>query len=62
MKLYIFVPLIFLLSSCTSTNDEIPVAGELICTAAGVNKEECINAAKIDENNIEEETIIESDS
>ena len=58
MKLYIFVPLIFLLSSCTSTNDEIPVAGELICTAAGVNKEECINAAKIDENDAEEETDI----
>lgn len=50
--------MIFLLSSCASTNDEIPVAGELICTAAGVNKEECVNAAKINENDAEEETDI----
>ncbi len=62
MKLYIFVPLVFLLSSCVSTNDEIPVAGELICTAAGVNKEECINAAKINENNVEDENDTKSDS
>ncbi len=62
MKLYIFIPVIFLLSSCASINNEIPVAGELICTAAGVNKEECVNAAKIDENIIEEETDVESDS
>ena len=25
-----------------------PIAGELICTAAGVEREECIKAAKID--------------
>ena len=40
--------LLFLLASCSSVKEEIPVAGELICTAAGVDGEECIKAAKID--------------
>ena len=39
---------LFLLTSCSSVKEEIPVAGELICTAAGVDGEECIKAAKID--------------
>ena len=41
--------IIFLLASCSAPKEEIPVAGELICTAAGIDKEECINAAKINE-------------
>ena len=48
--------IIFLLASCSAPKEEIPVAGELICTAAGINKEECINAAKINENNEEDKT------
>ena len=49
MKLYLFSMLfLFLLTSCSSVKEEIPVAGELICTAAGVDGEECIKAAKID--------------
>ena len=48
---------LFLLTSCSSVKEEIPVAGELICTAAGVDGEECVKAAKIDneaENNNEQ--------
>jgi hypothetical protein len=49
MKFYLFSMLfLFLLASCSSVKEEIPVAGELICTAAGVDGEECIKAAKID--------------
>ena len=48
--------IIFLLASCSAPKEEIPVAGELICTAAGIDKEECINAAKIKENNEEDKT------
>ena len=48
--------IIFLLASCSAPKEEIPVAGELICTAAGIDKEECINAAKINENNEEDKT------
>ena len=49
MKFYFFsMFLLFLLASCSSVKEEIPVAGELICTAAGVDGEECIKAAKID--------------
>ena len=49
MKNYLFTFLVFLLlTSCSSVKEEIPVAGELICTAAGVEREECIKAAKID--------------
>ena len=47
MKFYL-VFILFLLASCSSVKEEIPVAGELICTAAGVDGEECIKAAKID--------------
>ena len=43
--------ILFLLASCSAPKEEIPVAGELICTAAGIDKEECINAAKINEKN-----------
>tara|TARA_Y100001970_G_scaffold17324_1_gene19553 strand:+ start:140 stop:316 length:177 start_codon:yes stop_codon:yes gene_type:complete len=49
MKFYlVFIFVLFLSTSCSSVKDEIPVAGELICTAAGVDAEECIKAAKID--------------
>ena len=49
MKSYLFSLFVFLLlTSCSSVKEEIPVAGELICTAAGVEREECIKAAKID--------------
>ena len=48
--------IIFLLASRSAPKEEIPVAGELICTAAGIDKEECINAAKINENNEEDKT------
>ena len=49
MKSYLFSLFIFLLvTSCSSVQEDIPVAGELICTAAGVEREECIKAAKID--------------
>jgi len=49
MKSYFFSLFVFLLlTSCSSVKEEIPVAGELICTAAGVEREECIKAAKID--------------
>ena len=49
MKFYLFsIFLLFLLVSCSSVKEEIPIAGELICTAAGVDGEECIKAAKID--------------
>ena len=48
MKGYFFSLFVFLLlTSCSSVKEEIPVAGELICTAAGVEREECIKAAKI---------------
>ena len=47
MKFYLIF-ILFLLASCSSVKEEIPVAGELICTAAGVDGEECIKAAKID--------------
>ena len=48
MKSYLFSLFVFLiLTSCSSVKEEIPVAGELICTAAGVEREECIKAAKI---------------
>ena len=49
MKFYLFsIFFLFLLASCSSVKEEIPVAGELICTAAGIDGEECIKAAKID--------------
>ena len=49
MKFYLFfIFLLFLLVSCSSVKEEIPIAGELIFTAAGVDGEECIKAAKID--------------
>ena len=49
MKSYLFSLFVFLiLTSCSSVKEEIPVAGELICTAAGVEREECVKAAKID--------------
>ena len=51
--------IIFLLVSCSTPQEEIPVAGELICTAAGINKEECINAAKINEKKEDDETYLE---
>ena len=35
------------LNSCSQINEELPVAGELICTAAGVERDECVKAAKI---------------
>ena len=49
--------MLFLLTSCATpppvtkvAKEEInPVAGELICAAAGINKDECAKAAKIDE-------------
>ena len=44
---FIFLFLILLLNSCTQINEELSVAGELICTAAGVEREECVKAAKI---------------
>lgn len=44
---FIFLFLILLLNSCSQINEELPVAGELICTAAGVEREECVKAAKI---------------
>tara|TARA_B100001109_G_scaffold222178_1_gene193975 strand:+ start:131 stop:310 length:180 start_codon:yes stop_codon:yes gene_type:complete len=57
MKLYLVsIFFLFLLASCSSVKEELPVAGELICTAAGVDGEECVKAAKIDneeENNNE---------
>ncbi|MEE2667789.1 MAG: hypothetical protein VYD95_02880 [Pseudomonadota bacterium] len=59
MKLYnlFIVAMLFLLTSCSTpppvaeiTKEEIsPVAGELICAAAGISKDECAKAAKIDE-------------
>ena len=51
--------IIFLLASCSTPKEEIPVAGELICTAAGIDKEECINAAKINEKNEDDKTLLE---
>ena len=48
MKSYLFSLFVFLmLTSFSSVKEEIPVAGELICTAAGVEREECVKAAKI---------------
>ena len=44
---FIFLFLILLLNSCSQINEELPVAGELICTAAGVERDECVKAAKI---------------
>ena len=44
---FIFLFLILLLNSCSQFNEELPVAGELICTAAGVERDECVKAAKI---------------
>ena len=59
LKVYnlFIVAMLFLLTSCATpppvakvTKEEInPVAGELICAAAGINKDECAKAAKIDE-------------
>ena len=62
MKVYnlFIVAMLFLLTSCTTpppvakvakvAKEEIsPVAGELICAAAGISKDECAKAAKIDE-------------
>ncbi len=59
LKVYnlFIVAMLFLLTSCSTpppvaevTKEEIsPVAGELICAAAGINKDECAKAAKIDE-------------
>ena len=46
--LFISILFLSLLASCSSVKEEIPVAGELICTAAGVDGEECIKAVKID--------------
>ena len=55
MKRYFFSLFIFLLlTSCSSVKEEIPVAGELICTAAGVERDECIKAAKIDKEDSKE--------
>ena len=40
MKSYLFSLFVFLiLTSCSSVKEEIPIAGELICTAAGVERE-----------------------
>ena len=44
---FIFLFLILLLNSCSQINEELPVAGELISTAAGVERDECVKAAKI---------------
>lgn len=44
---FIFLFLILFLNSCSQINEELPVAGELICTAAGVERDECVKAAKI---------------
>ena len=44
---FIFLFLILLINSCSQINEELPVAGELICTAAGVERDECVKAAKI---------------
>ena len=44
---FIFLFSILLLNSCSQINEELPVAGELICTAAGVERDECVKAAKI---------------
>ena len=59
LKVYnlFIVAMLFLLISCSTpppvaevTKEEIsPVAGELICAAARINKDECAKAAKIDE-------------
>ena len=59
LKIYnlFVVAMLFLLTACAApppvtkvTKEEIsPVAGELICAAAGINKDECAKAAKIDE-------------
>ena len=59
LKVYnlFIVAMLFLLTSCSTpppvaevTKEEIsPVAGELICAAAGISKDECAKAAKIDE-------------
>ena len=59
LKIYnlFVVTILFLLTSCAApppvtkvAKEEIsPVAGELICAAAGINKDECAKAAKIDE-------------
>ena len=46
-KLFIFFICFSMLTSCSSVKEEIPGAGELICTAAGVEREECVKAAKI---------------
>ena len=55
MKRFLFTFFVFLLlTSCSSVKEEIPVAGELICTAAGVEREECIKAAKIDQEDSKE--------
>ena len=48
---FIFLFLILLLNSCSQINEELPVAGELICTAAGVERDECVKAAKINNEN-----------
>ena len=55
MKSFLFTFFVFLLlTSCSSVKEEIPVAGELICTAAGVEREECVKAAKIDKEDSKE--------
>ncbi|MEC7831183.1 MAG: hypothetical protein VX812_05385 [Pseudomonadota bacterium] len=51
--------IVLFLASCSTPKEEIPVAGELICTAAGVNKEECVNAVKINEKKEDRETPLE---
>ena len=59
LKVYnlFIVAMLFLLTSCATPppdakvakEENNPVAGELICAAAGINKDECAKAAKIDE-------------
>ena len=39
-RLFFSLFVFLLLTSCSSVKEEIPVAGELICTAAGVEREE----------------------
>jgi len=67
------VAMLFLLTSCATpppvakvTKEEInPVAGELICAAAGINKDECAKAAKIDEsseNLLDQEDVLDVDN
>ena len=75
LKVYnlFIVAMLFLLTSCATpppvakvTKEEInPVAGELICAAAGINKDECAKAAKIDEsseNLLDQEDVLDVDN